>query len=297
VLAGLRITGRPLADQRFVYMGAGEACTGTRELLCTAMRAEGVPEDTIARAHWLFDTKGLVRHDRDDGADLDTHKAGLAVTGTALAHYGLDALASPTPEDVIRLVKPTVLIGATAQPGAFTRTMIEEMAKHVERPIVFPLSNPTSKAECTPSEALQWTGGRAIVATGSPFADVDYGGVRHVIGQANNVFVFPGVGLGVILSGMREVPNEVFYVAAQALAASLDEERLGLGALFPDQSELRTSSGRVAAAVIRYSGEKGLGRPIPDVEVEEVVRASMWFPEYVPIVPPSEPAVSARMED
>jgi malic enzyme len=293
VLAGLRITGQPLAEQRFVYMGAGEACSGTRDLLCTAMRAEGVSADTIARAHLLFDSEGLIR---DDGTKRDPHKAALAATDSALSHYGIDALADPRPEDVIRLVKPTVLIGATAQAGTFTRAMVEEMAKHVERPIIFALSNPTSKAECTPSEALEWTGGRAIVATGSPFADVDYEGVRHVIGQANNVFVFPGVGLGVILSKMRAVPNGVFYAAAKALAASIDDERLKLGALFPDQSELRETSVRVAAAVIRYGGENQLGQPIPDAEVEEVVRTSMWFPDYVPIVPRSEESMSAGAE-
>jgi len=285
VLAGLRITNRPLAEQRFVYMGAGEACAGTRDLLCTAMRAEGVPEETIARAHLLFDSKGLIRAER---AYRDPHKAALAAPASVLAHYGLDALADPRPEDVIRLMKPTVLIGATAQGGSFTRAMVEEMAQHVERPIIFPLSNPTSKVECTPSEALEWTQGRAIVATGSPFADVRYGGVRHVIGQANNVFVFPGVGLGVILSEMREVPNDVFYAAAKALAASIDDGRLKLGALFPDQSALRETSAQVAAAVIRYGVEHQLGQPIPDAEIDAVVRASMWFPHYVPVVPRSE---------
>ena len=294
VLAGLRITRQSLAEQRFVYMGAGEACSGTHNLLCTAMRSEGVPEETIARAHLLFDSRGLVR---DGRTGLEPHKAALAATHSTLSHYGIDALADPQPEDVIRLMKPTVLIGATARAGAFSREMVEEMARHVERPIVFPLSNPTSKAECTPSEALEWTGGRAIVATGSPFADVHHAGVRHVIGQANNVFVFPGVGLGVMLSEMREVPNDVFYAAAKALAASIGEERLKLGALFPDQSELREISARVAAAVIRYGSENRLGRPIPDAQIEEVVRASMWFPEYVRIVPRPEVRASNGAAD
>ena len=285
VLAGLRISGESLAQQRFVYIGAGEACTGTQELLCTAMRAEGVPEETIARAHLLFDSKGLVR---EDFPARDPHKASLAVPRAALSHYGIDRLADVQPQDVIRLVQPTVLIGATAHAGAFTKGMVEEMAKHVERPIILPLSNPTSKAECTPKEALEWTGGKAIVATGSPFADVVYEGVRHVIGQANNVFVFPGVGLGVILSQMHEVPNEVFYVAAKALAESIDAERLACGALLPDQSVLRDVSARVAAAVIRYAREDLLGRPIADAEVDEIVRASTWFPEYIPIVPREE---------
>ena len=286
VLAGLRITGQPLAEQRFVYMGAGGACSGIRDLLCTAMRAEGVPEERIARSHLLFDSKGLIR---EGDTPRDPHKGALAVSNATLSHYGIDALENPRPEDVIRLVKPTVLIGATARAATFTQAMIEEMAKHVERPIIFPLSNPTSKAECTPSQALEWTHGRALVATGSPFADVQYGGERHVIGQANNVFIFPGVGLGVILSEMAEVPNEVFYVAAKVLAKSIDDGRLKRGALFPNQSELRATSARVAAAVIRYAGEKSLGQPIADADVEEVVRESMWFPDYVPIEPRPEP--------
>ena len=285
VLAGLRITGQPLAEQRFVYLGAGEACTGIRELLCTAMRAEGVAEETIARAHLMFDRNGLLR----EGGDLrDVHKADLAAPRSVLAHWGIDAEGDPTPQDVIRQMKPTALIGATAQAGAFTRGMLEEMAKHVERPMVFPLSNPTSKAECTPAEAIEWTGGRAIVATGSPFADVHHEGVRHVIGQSNNVFVFPGVGLGVILSEMREVPDDVFYAAAKALAECVDEERLKLGALFPEQSKLRDVSARIATAVIRYASAHHLGRPIRDADVEDVVRASMWFPEYLPVFPRAE---------
>lgn len=282
VLAALRITGQSLAEQRFVYLGAGEACSGARNLLCTAMRAEGVPEEAIARAHLLFDSQGLVR---EGTGERDPHKASLAATRAVLAHYGIESEADLQPEEVIRLMKPTVLIGATAQPGAFTRQMIEEMARHVERPVILPLSNPTSKAECSPTEAIEWSGGRAIVATGSPFADVHHEGTRHVIGQANNVFAFPGIGLGVILSEMREIPDDVFYEAAKAIAESVDDERLAKGALFPDQSDLRETSARVAAAVIRYAGANHLGRLIPDAEVDEVVRASMWFPAYVPTVP------------
>jgi malic enzyme len=241
-----------------------------------------VPEETIARAHLLFDSRGLLWEGR---GEKDAHKVPLVATRDVLSHYGIDASGDPTPEEVIRLVKPTVLIGATAQPGSFTQPMLEEMSRHVDRPVVFPLSNPTSKAECSPSEAIAWTGGRAIVATGSPFADVHHEGVRHVIGQANNVFAFPGIGLGAILSEMREVPDEVFYAAARAVAASVDEERLKLGALFPDASQLRETSARVAAAVIRYAGDNHLGRPIPKPEIDEVVHASMWFPDYVPAVP------------
>jgi malic enzyme len=175
-------------------------------------------------------------------------------------------------------------VGATAVAGSFRRAMIEEMARHVERPIVMPLSNPTYKAECTPEEAIAWSDGRALVATGSPFADVVHAGVRHVIGQANNVFVFPGVGLGAVLSEIREIDDSVFLVAARTLASLVSEERLAQGALFPDQSELRQVSAQIAAAVVRHASAGHLGRHIPDADVERVVADSIWQPAYVPVV-------------
>ncbi|MDX1649119.1 MAG: NAD-dependent malic enzyme [Myxococcota bacterium] len=279
ILAAMRITGGRLAEQRFVYMGAGEACSGIAQLLATAMRAEGASEQAIARAHLLFDSKGLLR----EGRDLDDpHKEALAVSREVLAHHGIEET-DPTPEAVIRAVKPTVLIGATAAPGTFRREMLEEMARHVERPVVLPLSNPTHRAECTPADAIAWTGGRALVATGSPFEDVEHQGVRHVIGQANNVFVFPGVGLGAMLARMPVIPDEVFYVAARALADCVREDRLERGALYPVQSDLRSVSARIAAEVLRFAAREGLGEPVPDERVEDLVEASQWWPDYVPV--------------
>jgi malic enzyme len=181
-------------------------------------------------------------------------------------------------------MKPTILIGATATPGTFRQVMIEEMAKHVERPIVMPMSNPTRKAECTPEEAITWSGGRALVATGSPSADVVHDGVRHVIGQANNVFVFPGVGLGAILSEIREIDDTVFLIAARTLADCVTDERLSQSALYPDQSELRDVSARIAAAVVRYASKNHLGRHVPEGDEVRLIEDSRWFPEYVPVV-------------
>jgi malic enzyme len=162
--------------------------------------------------------------------------------------------------------------------------MIEEMAKHTRRPIIMPLSNPTGKAECSPTEAITWTGGRALVATGSPFPDVQHEGRRHVIGQANNVFVFPGMGLGAIVSGIREVTEEMFTIAARTLADCVGADRLELGALYPPQSQLREASFRIATAIVKYASQNHLGRFIPDFEIEETVRRTMWYPDYVPIV-------------
>ena len=285
ILAALRITEQPIGAQRVLFMGAGEACTGIARLLAAAMREAGVSEEEIAASRFAFDSRGLLR----EGVRIsDEHKRELIASDEQLARHGLDGIEQPTPEDVIRQFKPTILVGATAAPGTFRQSMIEEMALHVERPIVMPLSNPTRMAECTPEETISWSNGRALVATGSPFADVLHGGDRHVIGQANNVFVFPGVGLGAVISEIREIDEAVFLVAAQTLADAVTDERLKYGALYPDQSELRSVSARIAAAVVRHASKNRLGRFFPDEEIDAVVADAAWYPEYVPVVP-SEP--------
>lgn len=281
IFAALRITKQTITDQRIVYIGAGEACTGIARLTASAMRSAGATPEQIARAQVAFDSKGLLH----EGREIDeVFKRELALSRATMQHYGLKEGQPLDPVAVIRAVKPTVLIGATARPGAFTQPIVEEMAKHVERPVIMPLSNPNSKAECSPSEAIHWTGGRAIVATGSPFADVEYEGRRYIIGQANNVFVFPGVGLGALVSETREVTDEMFAVAASTLAECVKPHRLDQGAIYPDQSELREASARIACAVVKQARDQNLGRNIPDDKIESVVRGSVWYPEYVPVV-------------
>jgi malic enzyme len=219
-----------------------------------------------------------------EGRDIDEpHKVPLALPREILADYGLDPTATLSPLDVIRAVKPTILVGATARAGTFTQGMIETMAQSVDRPIVLPLSNPTSKAECTPEQAIRWTNGRAIVATGSPFADVTHAGKRHVVGQANNVFIFPGVGLGVTIAEAREVTTEMFHIASATLARLVSQARLDEGAIYPHQSELRRVSFEIACAVVRYASEHNLGRRIDPDDVEATVRAAVWNPSYVPV--------------
>lgn len=281
ILAALRITRAPIARQRIVFIGAGEACTGIARLVRAAMWADGAGEADVVRALVTFDSKGLLHQGRDI---LEPFKREFALARAAMEHYGLSGDGPFTPVDVIRAVKPTILIGATARPGAFTQEMISEMARHVERPIIMPLSNPNSKSECTPTEAVEWSDGRAIVATGSPFADVQYQGRRHVIGQGNNVFIFPGVGLGAIVAEAREIDDEMFMVASQALGDFVSPARLDAGAIYPSPNELREVSCRIAWAVVRYASECNLGRYFRDEEIENTVREAMWYPDYVPVV-------------
>jgi malic enzyme len=281
ILAALRITREPLSAQRLLFIGAGEACTGIARLTANAMRAEGAAADDIARAIVVFDSKGLLHEGREIA---ESFKREFAVSKRALDSYGLDAHTDLDPVGVIRGFEPTVLVGATAQPGAFTKEMIQEMAKHVERPLVMPLSNPTSKAECSPKEAIEWTDGRALVATGSPFGDVLHGGRRHVIGQANNVFVFPGVGLGAVVSEARELDDEMFSIAARTLARCVSPERLELGAIYPPEDGLREASFQIACAVVRYARDAHIGRQIADERIEQTVRDATWYPDYRPIV-------------
>jgi len=280
ILAALRITKQRMSEQRIVFIGAGAACTGIARLCAIAMRADGADPQTIRRSIVALDSHGLLH----DGRPMDEpHKVELALPRSVMAEYGLDPNAKLRPEDVVRAIKPTILVGATARAGTFSEEMIATMAKHVERPIVLPLSNPTSKAECTPEQAVRWSDGRAIIATGSPFADVEYAGKRHVFGQANNVFIFPGVGLGTAIAEAREVTTEMFHIASATLARLVGQDRLDQGAIYPHQSQLRHVSFEIACAVVRYASENNLGRRIPEDEIQSVVRSAVWDPAYVPV--------------
>jgi len=287
VLSGLRATGRSLADARIVLVGAGAAGIGTGRLLRLAMRDAGVPEAVVREAIALVDTKGLVHAGR---ADLEASKADLAVPAVGGAGAVAGAAGTPGLADTIRARRPTILVGTTGVAGTFSETVIRAMAdalEPAERPIVLPLSNPTSVAEATPAEVLAWTDGRAIVATGSPFDAVEVDGVLREVGQANNAFIFPGVGLGAIVAESRAVTDRMFLLAAYELAAEVTDERLAAGALYPPVASLRATSRRIAVVVAREAVAAGLSAAAErePFDPEAAVDAAMWWPEYVPYTP------------
>ncbi|UCG33828.1 MAG: NAD-dependent malic enzyme [Phycisphaerales bacterium] len=275
VISATRVTKVPLAEQRAAFLGSGAAGVGIARLLHTAMKEAGASREVLQRSQIMIDSKGLVHHGRQG---LEPSKKEFAMSAEVMASFKLAGTESFA--EIIEKVRPTVLIGTTATPGRFTEEAIRAFGKVCERPVIMPLSNPNSKAECTPTEALRWTEGRALVGTGSPFPPVELYGKTYEIGQANNVFIFPGVGLGAIVAEAHQITDEMFLAAAKVLAGCVSEDRLAVGALYPSQNDLRQISRKVAAAVVRLARDRGLGKIIPDGEVEETVAGNMWYPEY-----------------
>ena len=282
IFAALRVLEEPLSEQRFVFLGAGAAGIGIARLVRAALEREGASRDTIREAIVMLDSQGLVY---DGRVPLDKEKEEFALGVDQVRGYGFGSAAPHDLETVIRHVKPGFLIGTSGTPSSFTEGALREMAKHARVPVVMPLSNPTSKTEAVPADILEWTEGRAIVATGSPFDPVKFADRTHIIGQANNAFVFPGIGLGMMVAEAREVTDDMFLAAARTLAAMLTPERLAAGAVYPSQSDLRRASHQIAVAVVREARDEAVGRMYHDDEIEGVVEAAMWYPEYVPYQP------------
>ena len=281
LLAGLRGLGMGLAETRVVLVGAGAAGIGIARLIRLAMLEAGMEDADVRRALVLVDSRGQV-HDRRE--DLDATKRELALPTEAYAGYGFSS-EFPGLVETIERVRPTVLVGTTGVGGAFDERSLRAIAAGTARPIVLPLSNPTSASEAIPIDVLRWTEGRAIVATGSPFDAVEVDGTRREVGQANNVFIFPGIGLGAIAAESRRITDRMFLLAARILARAVSDDRLAGGAIYPPVGDLRAVTREIAIGVAREAVESGLAGIAPEDAIEATIDRAMWWPAYVPYLP------------
>jgi malate dehydrogenase (oxaloacetate-decarboxylating)(NADP+) len=267
LFSALRVTGGKLADQTVLFLGAGEAATGIADLVVSAMMAQGASEAEALRRTWLVDSRGLVVRSR---SDLTEHKLRYAHDHAPVGDF-LTA---------IRTLRPTAIIGVAAVGGAFTPEVLQTMAQINDRPIVFALSNPTSKAECCAEEAYRHTGGRALFACGSPYDPVQLDGKTFVPRQGNNSYIFPGVGLGAIASGARLVTDEMFMAAAHTLANLVSEADIEQGSLYPALPRIREVSAHIAAAVADVAYQRGLATGQAPNDLIAYVQSQMYDPHY-----------------
>jgi malate dehydrogenase (oxaloacetate-decarboxylating) len=274
--ASLRLTRARMRDQRLVLAGAGASAQGIADLFTAALSDDGLSMAEARRRVFTVDSRGLVTADR---TSLEAFKATYARPLDELANWRCADRSRITLEETVLNVAPTILVGTSGTPGVFNRAMVAAMAAAHERPIVFPLSNPTSQSECTADEAIQWSGGRAIVATGSPFAPIAYAGRTFRIGQCNNAFIFPGVGLGLWAGRVRRVTETMFLAAAKTLAGQVTDADLAQGAVYPELRRIRDCSSAVACAVIRRAVVEGHAQA-PLGSVDALVNGAMWVPRY-----------------
>lgn len=266
VYASTRISGKNFGDLKIMFLGAGSAATGIADLICAALEKEGLSNEDARKRLWFVDVEGLVVESR---TDLMPHNLPYAHD-----HTGSDFVTA------IQAIKPDVLIGATGAPGTFTEEVIKTMAELNERPTIFALSNPTTSAECTASQAYEWSEGRAIFASGSPFAPVTLNGVTHRPAQGNNAYIFPGIGLGAIISEAKVISEEMFLGAASALAAEVTDEDIAEGAIYPRLPMIRDVSAKIAERVADVAQQEGVaGVTAPD-GYGHLIRGYMYDPVY-----------------
>ena len=274
LLAAINVTGVALRDQRIVVVGAGSAGCGIASLLVQAMIDAGVDEAEARRRFFLVDRHGLLV---EGMADLTPAQLPFVHGRAAWPGHGEIGLV-----DVVRGAKPTVLIGVSGQAGAFSEAAVRTMAQHVDRPVIFPLSNPTSKSEATPEQLVTWTDGRALIGTGSPFGPVEWHGQTIAIDQTNNSYIFPGVGLAVLAAGARRITDTMFMAAGKALAALSPAARDPHGRLLPPVAELREAALAVAHAVARQAQLDGVADPCDASTLSERIHGYVWEPRYRP---------------
>jgi malate dehydrogenase (oxaloacetate-decarboxylating) len=281
LIAGTRALGMPLSGLRVAVVGAGAAGVGIARLLRDTLKRAGLDADAVTRSVAVLDAHGLVV---EGEGPAEGYRREVAWPHALASAHGIGPGQAGDLLSVVRALRPHALIGVSGATGAFTEAVIREMARHVERPLVLPLSNPTSQAEARPEDVLAWTDGRALVATGSPFEPVTIGGRAVRIGQGNNAFIFPGVGLGALLAEVHEVTPAMFAAAAACLADQLRQEDVDAGSLYPPMAALRRVTARIAEAVMREAREGGVGLPLTDAEIPGRVAGAMWEPRYLPLV-------------
>ena len=266
IYASTRISKKAFTDLKIMFLGAGSAATGIADLICEAFKRQGLSEEEARQKLWFVDVNGLVIKDRND---LMAHNLPYAHD-----HAPADFVSA------IDAVKPDILIGATGAPGTFTREVVERMAALNDRPVIFALSNPTSRAECTAEQAYEWSDGRVIFASGSPFEPVPYAGVVHRPAQGNNAYVFPGIGLGAVIADASLICDEMFLSAADALAGEVTEDDLAHGAIYPRLSAIRDVSAQIALKVAQTAHAQGLAKNMDADGYAEAIKNYMYDPTY-----------------
>jgi malic enzyme len=281
VLGGLLAARREqggLRNERFLLVGAGAAGIGISRMLTRQLMSEGMTADEARESMALMDSRGLIYRGREHIAD---DQLPHVVDPAPYLAAGLAGEDFTEPLAIARALRPTVLIGTTGCKSAFGPELIRAVAEYHPQPIVLPLSNPDDRAEARASDILEWSAGRAIVATGSPSRDVEIGGTRRTIGQANNVFIFPGVGLGAIVAEARSLTDDAFLVAARTLAGMVTADRLAVGAIYPPVGHLRDAARAIAEAIVVHLRDTGYGRQYRDEQISAIVDRAMWRPEYL----------------
>lgn len=280
LLAACLAKGEKLAEQRVVFAGAGSAGCGIAEQVVRQMCAEGLTEAEARSRIFLLSKSGLLR---TSSSDLYEFQRPFAIDDDVVAQWSLTHNKTDGTINLLDVVvntRPTILIGVSGQPGLFTKTVVEAMQAHCEQPIILPLSNPTSQVEALPADILRWTSGKAIVATGSPFAPVDIGNRRYEIAQCNNSYIFPGVGLGVLAAKATRITDGMMMAASWALADASPMVQLGEGALLPSLKNIRDVSKIIARAVVKQAIADGVAVPVPEDLIDAKIESNFWTPEY-----------------
>jgi malate dehydrogenase (oxaloacetate-decarboxylating)(NADP+) len=270
MFGALRISKQKLADQRFLFLGGGSAATGIAELISEALVLEGLTLDAARQKNWLYDVNGLFVASRTDLADFQR----------PFAH---DAPSAASFLDAIGTIRPTAIIGVSTVPKLFNQPVIEAMARINERPIIFPYSNPTSRSECTAEEAYKWSDGRAIFASGSPFPPVELGGKTFVPGQGNNVYIFPAMGMAALATEATRITQEMFIVAAKAVAEQVSDAALATGLIYPPQRNMLAASLHTASRVAEYIFDHGFARAKRPADIAQHLASLAYKPVYPPV--------------